>query len=100
MIFVKVKKSPDNKYIITVFGHSGYAKSGKDIVCAAVSAITQGAVVGLRKVLNESVTVKTSDGYLSFEVDDNEKTRIIILTMSETIKDLVNQYPKHIKMEE
>lgn len=100
MIFVKVKKSPDNKYIITVLGHSGYAKSGKDIVCAAVSAITQGAVVGLRKVLNESVTVKSSDGYLSFEVDDNEKTRIIILTMSEAIKDLVNQYPKHIKMEE
>ncbi|NLT18408.1 MAG: hypothetical protein BWX72_00754 [Firmicutes bacterium ADurb.Bin080] len=100
MISVKLKKSPDNKYIVTVLGHSGYAKAGRDIVCAAVSAITQGAVVGLRKVLNESVTVKSSEGYLSFEVEDNERTRIIILTMSEAIKDLIEQYPKHIKMEE
>ena len=32
-------------------GHSGYAESGSDIVCAAVSAITQTACLGLMERL-------------------------------------------------
>lgn len=32
-------------------GHAGYADFGEDVVCAAVSALTQTAVIGLRKVL-------------------------------------------------
>ena len=32
-------------------GHTGYAEEGSDIVCAAVSALTQGAVIGLKEVI-------------------------------------------------
>ena len=32
-------------------GHSGYAEEGSDIVCAAISALTQGAVIGLKEVI-------------------------------------------------
>jgi uncharacterized protein YsxB (DUF464 family) len=35
---------------ITATGHSGFAKSGSDIICAAVSAIVQTAVGGLQDV--------------------------------------------------
>ncbi len=31
-------------------GHSGYAASGSDIVCAAVSAVVQTAVLGVERV--------------------------------------------------
>ena len=30
-------------------GHSGYAEAGEDIVCAAVSAVMQTAVIGILK---------------------------------------------------
>lgn len=36
--------------IIDVKGHSGYAPHGQDIVCAAVSAILQTAVLGLESI--------------------------------------------------
>ncbi len=32
----------------TAWGHTGYAEEGEDIVCAAVSAITQTAMMGLK----------------------------------------------------
>lgn len=33
-------------------GHAGYADAGEDIVCAAVSAVLQTAVIGLQDVLH------------------------------------------------
>jgi uncharacterized protein YsxB (DUF464 family) len=35
---------------IDVKGHAGYAPHGQDIVCAAVSAIVQTAVLGLESI--------------------------------------------------
>ena len=34
----------------SVTGHSGYAEEGQDIVCAAVSALTQAACIGLVQI--------------------------------------------------
>lgn len=31
----------NNSYSITIDGHAGYAETGKDIVCAAISALAQ-----------------------------------------------------------
>lgn len=100
MILVKVERTKNGKIKTFLNGHSGYAKAGRDIVCAAVSALAQGAVIGLTKVLNEDVSVERSDGCLQFEVADNLKTEIVVNTMVEAIKDLAKQYPKNIKMEE
>ncbi|MDI9441998.1 MAG: ribosomal-processing cysteine protease Prp [Firmicutes bacterium] len=33
-------------------GHAGYAEYGEDVVCAAVSVLTQTAIIGLCKVLS------------------------------------------------
>ena len=41
------------KYQIS--GHSGYAEIGSDIVCAAVSAVSQSSVLGLMEVLKLSI---------------------------------------------
>ena len=42
-------------------GHTGYAEAGQDIVCAAVSALTQSTLNGLRSVLKAPVM---------FDIDD------------------------------
>ena len=49
-------------------GHSGYAESGQDIVCAAVSAITQTCELGLTDVLGLKVNVRRSDSDGSYRV--------------------------------
>lgn len=43
------------------YGHTGYAGHGEDIVCAAVSVLTQTAVLGLREVLAIDCLVHTDE---------------------------------------
>jgi uncharacterized protein len=99
MIIVKVIKK-EHKFETIVTGHSGYAKAGRDIVCASVSSIVQSTVIGLEKVLKLDAQVQSSDGYLRFIVDENSDTTLLVKTMVESIKDIANQYPKNVKMEE
>ena len=42
-------------------GHSGYAEAGSDIVCAAVSALTQTVLNGLKNVLKAPVMFDQDD---------------------------------------
>ena len=42
-------------------GHTGYARAGADIVCAAVSALTQTTLNGLQNVLKAPVDAKVDD---------------------------------------
>ena len=51
-----------------VSGHAGYSEEGSDIVCSAVSALTQAPLLGLEKhlKLNPSYVVNQEDGI--FEV--------------------------------
>ena len=46
-------------------GHSGYAVHGEDIVCAAISALTQATVIGLTEVLKLEVEFSRKDQFLS-----------------------------------
>lgn len=49
MIKVNVKMNSGD-IVIDVKGHAGYAPHGQDIVCAAVSAILQTAVLGIESI--------------------------------------------------
>ena len=42
-------------------GHSGYAEAGQDIVCAAISALTQSTLNGLKNVLKAPVMFEQDD---------------------------------------
>ena len=42
-------------------GHTGYADAGEDIVCAAVSALTQATVIGMQEVLSLPVRIERDD---------------------------------------
>ncbi|OGO76636.1 MAG: hypothetical protein A2Y23_06460, partial [Clostridiales bacterium GWB2_37_7] len=48
-----------------VDGHAGFAKSGDDIVCSAVSVLTQTTVQGLKMVADIDIEYEIKDGYLS-----------------------------------
>lgn len=51
MIKVELIHKKDKLFGFKVYGHSGYDISGRDIVCAAVSSITQSVIIGLNKVI-------------------------------------------------
>lgn len=87
-------------------GHAGYKKAGKDIVCAAISAVTLTALGGLQDVLKLKPSVKLDEnsGYLKVVVPDDlnkeslRDANIILQTMYEGLKTLEFEYPKYIKL--
>lgn len=92
MIVVKA----DN-YGITVDGHAGYAESGKDIVCAAVSAITQTLVVSLDSFTNDRITHTEHDGYIKIDYKDlSERGKLLVDSFFIGICGVANAYPEYL----
>ena len=88
-------------YEYQVKGHSGYAESGSDIVCSAISVASQMALVGLKEVLKLDVFSDIKDGYLRVELKDfeNESAQSILQSMMLTFKDITKNYSQYVKME-
>lgn len=81
-----------------VTGHSGFAESGEDIVCAAISAIVQTAALGFSEVLSLSVEHRMEDGYFALklpviqEKSLREKADVIADTMLTGLRNLESDY--------
>lgn len=86
-------------------GHTGYAPSGRDIVCAAVSAIIQTALLALDKVAHAQTEKTEREGYLRYKVTSRdgktlEASDIILQAMKVGLQDISSGYPSYIKLEE
>jgi len=85
-------------------GHSGYAPAGEDIVCAAVSALTQTAALGLERLgLKPQVDIaparmacRLHSGSPSGEVARD--ARIILGTIVLGLRETARGYPEYIKL--
>ncbi len=87
-------------------GHTGFGEEGEDIVCAAVSAAVQMALLGIEKVAKTPVGYETGDGYLFFTLpddlkdDERKNTDILLCSMAEFLKELCRQYPQNVSITE
>ena len=87
-------------------GHAGFAKKGKDIVCSAVSALAQTAVIGLGEYLQKSSFEYSinDDGYLecmlknSLTTEENKAAQIILKTMYLGIESIAESYASHVRI--
>ena len=64
MITVRVERTGDSFSMFQVTGHAGYAQSGYDIYCAAVSALTLNTVNSIEVLCKDRVDAKDRDGFL------------------------------------
>ena len=105
MISVTVTRDEAKKIRrLVLSGHSGYADYGEDVVCAAVSAIAQTALMGLQKYCGR-VEYERNDkrGYLSFVVPVGKEDEIaqgIVETAVIGLKDVASGYGTFVKVEE
>lgn len=86
-----------------VSGHSGFAKAGEDIVCGAVSVLTQTPILGLEQHLNcqPSYHVDEVDGILEVNLNNtpSDLTQAILATMEYGLREIVEQYPKYVRIQ-
>lgn len=85
-----------------VSGHAGFAAAGEDIVCGAVSVLTQTPILGLEQHLKcqPSYHVNEKDGILEVNLNNapNDRTQAILVTMEYGLQEIAGQYPKHVRI--
>lgn len=78
---------------LTVDGHAGYAEAGNDIICAAVSALTQGLVHALQALTEDPVTCQISDGHIDIHYRDlSERGTLLIDSFFLAVSDIQLTY--------
>ncbi|CAG8551705.1 3337_t:CDS:1 [Cetraspora pellucida] len=92
------KDAKNNFQHIIIKGHANFAEKGQDIVCAAISAITNGAVNFLQK--NCSNDCKIS--YLPAEIiiypsANNSDCQLCLRLMLYQLENIANSYPDYLK---
>jgi hypothetical protein len=88
-------------------GHTGYAESGADIVCAGLSALIQGALLGILKVVGVKADHRMNEdkGTLSIILPDGlsdaerHDCSVILNTLYTSVTDLAEGYSEYIKVE-
>jgi uncharacterized protein YsxB (DUF464 family) len=98
----------DNNYVgLTSKGHAEYSEYGTDIVCSAISSITQSLALGILEVLKlkAKYTIDEDKGYLELRLPEIEDDRVLdnVQTLFKTaylsLKDFQKGYPSNIKVE-
>ena len=104
MIQVTFKKN--SRGLITQFevkGHASFAPRGEDIVCAAVSALTQTAVMSLEKIAGLEPDVQVTDGYLSCRLPEvpgagKIEVSVIMDSMALGLEETAENYPGYLRI--
>ncbi|MFY9666086.1 MAG: ribosomal-processing cysteine protease Prp [Candidatus Cybelea sp.] len=82
-------------------GHADFADHGKDIVCAAVSAVLQAAHLGLREHARAEVMARQEPGELELRLHENqrdrESVRAILATAELAVEQIARRFPKHVR---
>lgn len=78
---------------LTVDGHAGYAEIGNDIICAAVSALTQGLVHSLKALTNDEISYRIAGGHVDIEYKDlSERGCLLVDSFFIVVGDIQQSY--------
>ena len=88
----------------SISGHSGYAESGSDIVCAAITAVVTMAEATINDVCGAKakVRVKEEDARISLTLpascDEEDTVQAVLAGMLVTLCSLRDDYPDYIEV--
>ncbi len=85
-------------------GHAGYNQAGYDIVCAGVSALTITCANALEEIAHCPVKATEEEGYLEIMIGESAtqiqryEGALLIKAMVLGLKDIAQNYPKHVQV--
>jgi len=88
----------------SVSGHSGYAESGADIICAAISAVVTMAEATINDVCGAKAKVRVKEEgarvtlTLPASCDEEESVQAVLAGMMLTLCSLRDDYPDYIEV--
>lgn len=79
MVTAKIVKNSDKYISFSCKGHSGYADSGEDIVCSAISMLTINTANSIMALTDSEIEPQSEDGFISWKFDDIDDKAILLM---------------------
>lgn len=100
--FITVKNTDGSIHQFTVSGHSGFAQSGEDIVCAAVSSTVWMTINGIEKQNLARLSYVERDGFVDCIVEEkfSDGADLLLNSLVMFIAELSGQYKEFLKLTE
>lgn len=91
------KDEEDKITSFKVEGHAGYAPSGRDVVCAAVSALVVGTVNGLQELTEAEFNAEVSEGIIEVDIyTSTAYSNILLRSMIMSLEGIQEEYSDNI----
>lgn len=103
MIKVTVYKNPENEYIgLKTSGHAGFADSGEDIVCSAVSVLVINTINSIEAFTKDKFKVKAKDqeGLIEFKFQStvSAESNLLMDSLVLGLQGIQEDYKKYIQI--
>ena len=95
MIAVSVRKNS-----IEIHGHAGYAETGKDIVCAGMTALTQTLVRSMQGLTRDEVEYEVSPGRVDIYYGNlSEEGKLLVDSFFIGVCSIADEFPEYVRVE-
>ena len=91
---------------LEISGHSDLNKKGNDILCSAISVLSQTFILTVDRILKIKQQIDRDDGFLStlmsleeLTADDKAKLKLLIESLLIGFLEIKGEYPDKIKIE-
>lgn len=80
-------------------GHAGYAEPGKDIVCAAVTALTQTLIKSIEELTDDDIEYSVSPGRVDINHRNlSEKSKTLVDSFFIGICQVADEFPEYVRV--
>ena len=84
---------------VTVSGHAGYASLGQDIVCAAISALTQTLIASIEELTENKIKCDLRRGNAVIEYEDlTEDAQLLVESFFIGVSGIAAAYPENVEV--
>ena len=91
-------KANITKHGFIIEGHANYDEYGLDIVCSAISALSQSVAYTLQ-LHCKKVKVQATNGWLTVEIEEpNEVSKVLLDVLIFGLRNTSADYPEHLEI--
>ena len=100
--FTAVENTEGKITRFTVDGHSGFAESGRDIVCASVSSAVWLTINGIEKQNLAKLIYEEREGFVDCTISENrsEGADVLLNSLVMFIAELSKEYGQYLKFKQ
>lgn len=103
MTDVIFKRKDERLIAFKIEGHAGFDDFNRDIICSAISMVSQTTLIGILEVLKVEAEYCIEDGFLSLSLeeksmDEIEKCQVLLKTMLLGLENIKISYGDYINV--